>query len=203
MTLPRVLSLARDGSLRIEPAEELESLRRRRGHWRDLALAPGGELFFDELRGDSLELGLEASLAEAGALGLKVGCSPGGEEQTVILCDRREGSLLIDTTRSSLDPEVWRPFPIIRGETESQDVPVQAAPFELRSGERLKLRVFLDRSILEVFSQRTAVPDPADLSNPRRQPGSDPVRRQGRIDGPRLHRLGHGRNPNRQELSLR
>ena len=100
----------------------------------------------------SLELGLEASLAEAGAVGLKVGCSPGGEEQTVILCDRREGSLLIDTTRSSLDPEVWRPFPIIRGETESQDVPVQAAPFELRSGERLKLRVFLDRSILEVFA---------------------------------------------------
>ena len=152
MTLPRVLSLARDGSLRIEPAEELESLRRRRGQWRDLALAPGGELFFDELRGDSLELGLEASLAEAGAVGLKVGCSPGGEEQTVILCDRREGSLLIDTTRSSLDSEVWRPFPVIRGKTESQDVPVQAAPFELRSGERLKLRVFLDRSILEVFA---------------------------------------------------
>ena len=45
MTLPRVLSLARDGSLRIEPAEELESLRRRRGHWRDLALAPGGSCF--------------------------------------------------------------------------------------------------------------------------------------------------------------
>ena len=70
----------------------------------------------------------------------------------MILCDRREGSLLIDTTRSSLDPEVWRPFPIIRGDAESRDVPVQAAPFELRSGERLKLRVFLDRTILEVFA---------------------------------------------------
>ena len=68
MTLPRVLSLARDGSLRIEPAEELEGLRRPRGQWKDLTLAPGGELSFDGLRGDSLELGLEASLAEAGAL---------------------------------------------------------------------------------------------------------------------------------------
>ena len=31
MTLPRVLSLARDGSLQIEPAEELEGLRRNGG----------------------------------------------------------------------------------------------------------------------------------------------------------------------------
>jgi len=152
MTLPRVLSLDGEGSLRIEPAAELESLRRERGQWRDLELAPGRELSPDELRGDSLELELEAGLAEAGALALKVCCSPGGEEQTVILCDRREGSLLIDTTRSSLDPEVWRPFPIMRRDTESQDVPVQAAPFQLRSGERLKLRVFLDRTMLEVFA---------------------------------------------------
>ncbi len=152
MTLPRVLSLERDGSLKIEPAAELESLRSGRGQWRDLELAPGRELSFDELRGDSLELGLEAGLAESGALALKVCCSPGGEEQTVILCDRREGSLLIDTTRSSLDPRVWRPFPIMRRDAESQDVPVQTAPFELRPGERLKLRVFLDRTILEVFA---------------------------------------------------
>ncbi len=152
MTLPRVLSLDREGSLQIEPAEELESLRRDRGQWRDLELEPGRELTFDELRGDSLELELEAGLAEAGALALKVCCSPGGEEQTVILCDRREGSLLIDTTRSSLDPQVWRPFPIMRRDAESQDVPVQSAPFQLRSGERLKLRVFLDRTILEVFA---------------------------------------------------
>ena len=85
-------------------------------------------------------------------MALKVSCSPGGEEQTVIHCDRREGSLLIDTTRSSLNPEIWRPFPIMRRDAESQDVPVQEAPFELASGERLKLRVFLDRSILEVFA---------------------------------------------------
>ena len=152
MTLPRVLSLARDGSLQIEPAEELEGLRRNRCHWKDLTLAPGRGLFFDELRGDRLELELEASLSEAGALGLQVGCSPGGEEQTVILCDRQGGSLVIDTSRASLDPEVWRPFPVIRGKRQPHDVPVQVAPFELRSGERLRLRVFLDRSILEVFA---------------------------------------------------
>jgi sucrose-6-phosphate hydrolase SacC (GH32 family) len=61
-------------------------------------------------------------------------------------------SLIIDTTRASLDPDVWRPFPIIRGKTEPQDVPVQVAPFDLSPDERLKLRVFLDRSILEVFA---------------------------------------------------
>ena len=95
---------------------------------------------------------MEAGLAEAGALALKVCCSPGGEEQTVILCDRRDGTLLIDTTRSSLDSRVWRPFPVMRPDAEAQDVPVQSAPFELRSRERLRLRVFLDRTILEVFA---------------------------------------------------
>ena len=70
----------------------------------------------------------------------------------MIFCDRREASLLIDTTRSSLDSRVWRPFPIMRRDVASRDVPVQTAPFELRPGERLTLRVFLDRTMLEVFA---------------------------------------------------
>ncbi len=152
MTLPRVLSLAHDGALRIEPAAELERLRRRQRGWHDLWLGAGQELSLQDLKGDCLELSLEATVSESSELGLKVRCSPDGSEQTTILCNRMGKSLIIDTTRASLDPDVWRPFPIIRGKTEPQDVPVQVAPFDLSPDERLKLRVFLDRSILEVFA---------------------------------------------------
>jgi beta-fructofuranosidase len=34
----------------------------------------------------------------------------------------------------------------------NKEVTEQAAPFELRQGEKLELRIFIDRSILEVFA---------------------------------------------------
>ena len=50
---------------------------------------------------------------------------------------RRENLLKVDTRRSG-----------------PQDLPgaVEAAPFELEDGERLKLRIFVDRSVVEVFA---------------------------------------------------
>ena len=66
----------------------------------------------------------------------------------------------MDTTRSTLSKDVAQPFPhpymsffsdtpIADGR---EDVRVQVAPFEIAAGERLKLRIFLDRSMLEVFA---------------------------------------------------
>ena len=66
--------------------------------------------------------------------------------------------LKIDTTRSSLSPEIFQPWPIPQASFHPQllegreDVRVQEAPFVLAPRERLKLQIFLDRSILEVFA---------------------------------------------------
>jgi len=68
---------------------------------------------------------------------VKVCCSPGGEEQTLVYYDAVERRLKVDTTKSSLS-----------------DGPktVEAGPFELQPSERLKLRVFVDKSVVEVFA---------------------------------------------------
>jgi sucrose-6-phosphate hydrolase SacC (GH32 family) len=61
------------------------------------------------------------------------------------------GKLIIDVTRSSLDKYVryrtYRPHTAEGGD----DVRVQKAPFEVPPGDTFKLRVFLDRSIIEIY----------------------------------------------------
>lgn len=94
----------------------------------------------------------------ASEFGVKVRCSPGATEETVIVCDVAAGSLKIDTTKSSLSNDIFQPFPypqvayFPKKVRQSKDIRIQEAPFQLRSAETLKLRIFLDRSILEVFA---------------------------------------------------
>ena len=63
--------------------------------------------------------------------------SPDGQEETSIFYDAKEKLLKVDTRRSG-----------------PHDTPgtVEAGPFELKAGERLKLRIFVDRSVVEVFA---------------------------------------------------
>jgi sucrose-6-phosphate hydrolase SacC (GH32 family) len=151
MSLPRVLSLGEDDKLRIEPPEELRRLRLNPRRLRDIVLAPDEEILLDGVHGDCLELALEADLAEAKHFGVKVRCCPDGAEQTVVGFAPAERKLSVDTTRSSLSDEVFNPYPVVSA-GEKQDVRMQEAPLELRQGEPLRLRIFLDRSILEVFA---------------------------------------------------
>ena len=69
--------------------------------------------------------------------GVKVCASPDGQEQTLVYYDAADKKLKIDTNKSSL------------GEGPKS---VEAGPFELKSGEPLKLQVFVDKSVVEVFA---------------------------------------------------
>jgi len=80
---------------------------------------------------------LKIDPTDAKQYGLKVCCSPDGEEQTLIYYDAVDKKLKIDTTESSL-----------REGPKS----VEAGPLELKAGEPLKLRVFIDKSVVEVFA---------------------------------------------------
>ncbi len=70
-------------------------------------------------------------------VGIKVCRSPDREEETLIVYDAGERKLKIDTGKSSL--------------AEGQKT-VESAPYALTSGEPLSLRVFVDRSVVEVFA---------------------------------------------------
>jgi len=137
MSLPRVLSLGPDGSLRMNPPQEIEQLRYNGKQEAGLTIADGTELTLEGIGGNSLELELEMSAPAARQFGIKVCCSPGGEEQTPIFYDAVEKKLKIDTTKSSL--------------TEGAKS-VEAGPFGLPADEPLRLRVFVDKSVVEVFA---------------------------------------------------
>ena len=126
-----------DGTLRMQVPEELERLRYNGQKLENLTVAADSELKL-EFRGDSLELRLTIDPGDtARQCGVKVRTSPGGEEETLIFYDADEKKLKIDTRKSSLTDKVKT---------------VEAGPFELAGGELLRLRIFVDKSIVEVFA---------------------------------------------------
>ena len=135
MSLPRVFSLDKSGKLLIDPVAELQTLRRNHRSWEEMTLDTDGEEILSEVEGDCLEIAVVADPGDARQLGVKVRCSSDGGEQTTITYDV-EKKLIISAKNES-------------GEN------TQEAPFELPAGEPLELRIFLDRSILEVFANRS------------------------------------------------
>jgi beta-fructofuranosidase len=139
MTLPRVVSLAPDGTLLMSPAPELEALRRDALHFSDLAIGRDASLPLPGAAGDSLEISVVFDPGDAAEVGLKVRCSPDGEEETLVVFDRPQGALRLDPARASLSDE-----------TCGREA--QVAPFALAAGGALSLRIFVDRSIVEVYA---------------------------------------------------
>jgi beta-fructofuranosidase len=142
MSLPRVLSMRPDGLLGIEPAPELEALRGGHRRLTGVVLAPESASVLEGVRGDCLELVAEFEAGDARAFGLKLRCSPDGTEQTRIVYDRAAGRLAVDREHSSLSASVHRD--------------ARGGPLDLAPGERLRLHVFLDRSVVEVYANGRA-----------------------------------------------
>lgn len=157
MSLPRVLSLGDGGKLRIEPVAELEQLRSAALCKRsNMTIAADREWVLTDVQGDSLEIEVEMHPADDAECGVVVRRTPEGEEQTVISFRPDRGVLKIDVSRSTLDPAIryrswclWRPQDPADAERR---VLAQEAPLSLNVGEALRLRIFLDRSMLEVFA---------------------------------------------------
>jgi len=159
MTLPRIFCLAPDGTLRMEPIPELQVLRMNPRQLKNLKLAASEEKPLDAIQGDSLELHVEILPGNAQEIGVKVRCSPDGTEQTEIVYEPAIHKLKIVMGRSSLDKNI-RYSAYRNGNTAALErlpkdkrmVSAQEAPLTLHPGEPLRLRIFLDRSILEVFA---------------------------------------------------
>jgi beta-fructofuranosidase len=148
LTLPRLLSLDGSGRLLFEPAPELAVLRMDHCNHPALTVPTDGEVTLAGIQGDSLEIAVEMLSDVSNEFGVKVRCSPDGAEQTVVGYCPKEKALKVDARRSSLDPDaVPLAFPMA-----DKSVRVQSAPFELSAGEPLRLRLFLDSSILEVYA---------------------------------------------------
>ena len=122
LSLPRIITLDSDNCLVQTPVPELMELRGKHLEVRNLMLKDESRLI-DGAQGDTIEIMAEFEPENARTFGLRVRCSEAGEGGVVLRCDGK--SLNVAGTEV---PDVF-------------------------GGERkiLKLHVFLDRSVMEVF----------------------------------------------------
>ena len=139
ISLPRILSLADEGTLEIEPVPELGVLRRDHRRFTNLPIHSDTSLPLEGVGGDCLEILATFQPGDAEALGIKVCCSPNEDEQTLIYYTPGDKCLVLDADQSSVNRDV-----VSHG--------VQRGPLELAAGEPLMLHIFVDRSVVEVFA---------------------------------------------------
>lgn len=160
MTLPRRLTLAKDDpltNLLIEPAGNVESLRGDETTVAARELPANREVVFDQVHGNAIELQMTIDPKKANVIELDLLRSPGKEEYTRVLFYRDRGnrhrewgrldrrSRRVDSILT-IDASMASTLPGVRTR------PPESGPFYLAPKEPLKLRVFVDKSVVEVFA---------------------------------------------------
>ena len=136
LSLPRELSIGKEGLLRMTPIQELQSLRYEAKRFAGIELCK--EKWDCGLKGKSVEVYAEIEFEKGiEAIILNVFESPDGEEVTSIVVDVAQQMLSVDRTRSSLSPGV------------NKDILFGKAQYWEEN--RFILHVFIDKSIVEVF----------------------------------------------------
>jgi sucrose-6-phosphate hydrolase SacC (GH32 family) len=123
--LPRELSLPADGVLRMKPLKELEMLRDEPKDLGKIAVKAGTPAVLEGISGDSLELAVSIKPESAKACGVRVLCDAGGQGGLTVRYEPQSKALFLDTLK---------------------------VPLELPAGEDLQLRVFVDKTLVEVFA---------------------------------------------------
>lgn len=110
---------------------------------------------------DCAEIEAEIELGDAQQVGLRVRSTSDGDEETLIGFDRDTQSLFCDTSHSSKDPETAN-LPSFLGANG-----IQRGSLKLEKGEPLRIRVYVDASVLEIFaSGKISLSDRVYPSNP-------------------------------------
>lgn len=161
MTLPRRLTLISENEIGIEPVGDIESLRYNHQHVDEMRLPANKEIVVENVEGNAMEIIAEIDAASASMIELNVLRSHNKEEFTRIAFYPKRGY----SNGRNYWGEPWvptgepRPLPgIVTLETSySSELPgvlsraPETAPVALLDGENVKLRVFIDKSVVEVF----------------------------------------------------
>ena len=152
MTLPRRLTLLSRDEIGVEPAGDIESLRSEHRHVGAMTLPANEEIVLEGINGNAMELELEIDTKSAPMVELNVLRSPQKEEFTRIAFFRERGMrnlnsdvnvrdslLTIDSSYSSIASDVLSRAP-------------ETGAISIAQDETLKLRVFVDKSVVEVFA---------------------------------------------------
>lgn len=150
MSSPMRLTLEDTDELGIEPAGDFESLRFNHQSIESMTIPANDEIVFDNIKGNAMELKLEIDPEDAQHVELNVLRSPNKKEYTAITFYNKTGytqrdngrqysMLTIDSAKSSKRPDVHAR-------------PPENAPLYLDEREKLELRIFIDKSVVEVYA---------------------------------------------------
>jgi beta-fructofuranosidase len=142
-SLPRVLTLGEDNTLRMRLALEIEALRGAHRRWENMTVDEAdAPVVLPQVEGDALELRIVYDVRQSTArtFGLRMRRSPGDAEYTDVVFDRVAGRLTVDREHASLAATSYRG--------------VDGGPVELAGADTLTLRIFLDRSVVEIYDLR-------------------------------------------------
>jgi sucrose-6-phosphate hydrolase SacC (GH32 family) len=124
-SLPRELELPEDGVLRIRPLKELESLRCDEKQEKGITVKSDTVHMLKGISGNTIELEVTFTAPTAKKFGLDVLCDTNGNNGVRIAYNAESKKLQIGKVHAS---------------------------FELRKGEDLTLRIFIDKNLVEVFA---------------------------------------------------
>jgi beta-fructofuranosidase len=146
MTLPIRLTLEGENQLNMEPAINSELLRYGHQHLDEFTVEANKEMVLDRIEGNSMEILVEADAKNSSSFEINILRSPDKQEYTRIAFYKERGLrtllkssvITIDNTNSSILPDV-------------KSRPEELAPVVIGKNETLKLRIFIDKSVIEVF----------------------------------------------------
>jgi sucrose-6-phosphate hydrolase SacC (GH32 family) len=124
-SLPTEMELPADGIMRFRPIKELQGLRCEEKKCGEIAVAKDKPVVLKEIKGQNLELKLEVKNPGERDFGIEVLCDEEGRNGLRISVDREAGM-----------PSVGK----------------DKAPFRLKKGEPLTLRIFVDTTLVEVYA---------------------------------------------------
>ncbi|MFC0216737.1 glycoside hydrolase family 32 protein [Paenibacillus chartarius] len=155
-TLPRELTLAADGTLRMNPVEEAKSLRGAHHAFGMMTMGADTVVPLTGAYGDALEIMAIFRIADSATrseFGLQLRCSEDGGQFTEVSYCWPEGKLRMDRSRSGA------------GELGCSELELAPLP-----GGRIVIHLYLDRSSVELFANHgmktvtnRIYPDPASL----------------------------------------
>lgn len=158
MTLPRRLTLIGPDELGIEPAGDLESLRYNHQHKGPTELPANKEVVFKDISGNAMELKIEIDTSNAPMIEMNVLRSPGKEEFTRFTFYRERGySQGRSYTAATGQQQPVRKSTVVLETSYSSNLPAarsrppEEAQIDVQPKETLRLRVFIDKSVVEIF----------------------------------------------------
>ena len=167
LTLPRRLTLRDRYQVDIEPAGDIASLRSDHRHIGRTVVTADREVVLEDIEGSAIELSIEVDPKHSSLFEVDVLRSPNREEYTRICLYHRRGfkyrepypgdvrsNRVMSTALSTamqyesvitIDNSCSSTLP------DALSRPPESAPVLIESGEPVQLRIFVDRSVVEVF----------------------------------------------------